>query len=319
VAVLLASLQADLVPDEAIVTLRRARQANPGNTLVASSLAKLLMRNHQDSEAAAIATKILDTAPTDPMTLNSAAYALAQTGGDMALAERSSRKSLEMLNSETSPTAGNEASQQTLQRSSLLVASWDTLGYILLKQGEFDEAKDYLEAAWNNTPGSSEVGLHYGLLLEAQGKKLEALHVLQLSSRSIVKLGTDPVVQQAIEDAIVRLRNAGVKSSAVKNTGSALQDLRTFVLTLPSPANAFWSATYRLQFSAAGGRELTQVSGSPKPQLDGMIKELNLPRLVPNSSKTRLVRSAVVSCSGASITCTLVFIPLGATEQPLRQ
>lgn len=314
VAALLASLQARASLVDAIATLRRAHDANPDDRSIQNALADYLLRNHQDAEATEIAGKLLNTAGSDPLALNDAAYLLAEANGDLAVAEQKSRESLELLDSQTSQSAIGEANRQSFSRSSLLAASWDTLGYILMKEKKLEDARDYLEAAWNDNLGSSEVGLHYGQLLEAEGKKQDALRIYELAWRRPRTSVPDPT-EASIRAGIGRMTAAGMNSTMGLKVQSALQEQRTFKLTLATPRKSYWSGTYRLQFAAGGLQDVMYVGASTNETgIENLIRTIELPRLVPSHSNARILRDAVVSCSAGRADCMLVLMPMGSID-----
>ena len=310
VALLLASIQASSSLEDAIATLRRAHDANPDDRFIQNFLADYLVRDHKEAEAADLATKMVSAASGDPDALNNAAYLLAEANGDLSLAEKKSRESLDILDSQTSERSIREANRQSFNRSSMLTASWDTLGYILEKEKKFDEAEDYLEAAWNNSLGSSTIGLHYGEVLEKLGKKQEALQIYQFALHPSRKTVSGPT-EESIRTGISQLKATGVNTPA----GKDLQEQRTFKVKLHSASPAYWSSTYRFQFSADGLQDLVQVGTSlAKKGMDDQIRALNLPRLVPKQSKARILRDAAVSCSSGQTECFVVLMPLGSID-----
>jgi Tfp pilus assembly protein PilF len=314
VAILLASLQARSSVADAVATLRRAREANPDDRSIQNMLATYLLRNHGDAEAAEIAAKLLKNAGEDPLALNDAAYLLAEANGDLALAEQKSRESLELLDAQSSQSAIGEANRQSFARSSLLAASWDTLGFILAKEKKIDDARDYLEAAWNNSLGSPEIGRHYGELLETEGKKQDAMRIYELAWHRPPSSVPDPT-QDEIRAGISRMTGAGMNSTMGLNAQSALQEQRTFKLKLPMPSKSYWSGTYRLQFSATGLADVLYVgSASDLAGVERLIRQLEMPRLVPSRSKARILRDAVVTCSAGHGDCFLVLMPMGSID-----
>jgi Tfp pilus assembly protein PilF len=314
VARLLASIQGSSNVGDAIATLRRAHEANPEDRSLQHSLANYLVRDHQEGEAAEIALKLLKTANDDPDSINDGAYLLAEANGDLALAEQKSRESLHILDAQTSQTTISEANRQNFTRSSLLVASWDTLGYILEKEKKLDEAGNYLEAAWNNRLGSAPVGLHYGELLEVLGKQQDALRIYELAWHRPRQSAPDPI-EQAIRAGISRMTAAGMNSTVGQNGQSILQDQRTFKLKLASANKSYWSTTYRLQFSAGRAPDILLVEGkAEKEGIENSIKKLDLPHLVPSSSTGSILRDGVLSCSPGQAECTFVLMPMGSIE-----
>jgi predicted Zn-dependent protease/transglutaminase-like putative cysteine protease len=305
---MLASIQArNSVPD-AIATLRHASDALPDHPLLQTALANYLITNHQEADAAALMEKLLAAKIDDPNVLNDAAYALAQANTGLPLAEEQSRKSIEILAGESADAEVSEANPAAFQRASLAAASWDTLGFILLKEGKLDEARDYLEAAWRNQP-ESEVSLHYGRLQEAVGDIKEAMRIYAMAPppRSSNLESFTALAYEEIRKRMERLEAEGV--APPKLDPAALQRERTFKLTLLA-MNSYWSATYRLQLDASGIDEAMQVSGPTRQGVVQAIKQLSLPHLAPNEFKGFIVRDAVVSCSAGKTECEFVLMPM---------
>ncbi len=73
----------------------------------------------------------------------------------------------------------DESSMKFAARSRQLFAVWDTLGWILYREGKLDDAASYLKAAWVNTQ-SDTVAEHVGELEASRGRKNEALTTYRL-------------------------------------------------------------------------------------------------------------------------------------------
>ncbi|HEU5352232.1 MAG TPA: DUF3857 domain-containing protein [Terracidiphilus sp.] len=304
---MLASLQAESSLPDAIATLRKASAALPKSTFITTTLATYLIQNNQKAEAEVLLTKILNDSQ-DAGDLNNASYSLAETGDDLPLAEQKSRESLDLLGKESQVDIGS-ANGKSFQQATMLVASWDTLGYILLHENKLEEASEYLEAAWRNVPSLTE-GLHYGDALDKLGKKTEALRVEKLSWKDRVAPG-QVADQKELRAAMQQLKQEGVRTS-VDDPAIELQNARTFHIKLRSSYKSFVSATFRLQLEAGGVRNVLRVSGDA--QLDSVtdaIRKLSLQHLVPAHSSAYLLRDAVMTCPPGSENCVLVLLPMG--------
>jgi predicted Zn-dependent protease len=306
VDMLLAMIEAPKSLPNAITTLRKASEALPSNHMIQSALGEDLVANHQDADAAAIAKKLLADAPDDADNLNSAAYLLAEADGDLPLAEESSRKSLQMLDAATAQSELSEANEQTFRRANILVACWDTLGFILMKEKKLNEAHDYLEAAWRSQP-NMVVGMHYAQVLEAQGNAKEALRVYHQAPRP----RTPAPEEKLIDDSIARLKNAGVQYTGAAAGEFALQEDRTFKMQLKPAAKSLASSTYRLEVNSGGIKAVMLVGGQPHDNAEDAIKHITLPHLVPTGSHAKVVRDAVLTCSPGSTECYFVIMPMG--------
>jgi Tfp pilus assembly protein PilF len=307
---LLASIQVGKSVPDAIATLRRAMDALPDRPYLQTALGEYLIRNHQEAEAAALMKKLLAKESSDARLLNDASYWLAETNTDLPLAEEKSRKSLDILASQTADTEISEANPEAFQRTHLATASWDTLGFILLKENKLDEARDYLEAAWRNRPELVNT-LHYGALQEALGNRKEAMRIYATNappSGQALGANVNPTYAQ-IGDRVKHLEAEGVSPTKADAT-MALQQERTFKLTLKA-SNSYWSAIYRVQLDANGATDAMQVSGkTPREGVVQAIKRLAFPHLVPKGFKGRILRDAVISCSSGKTECEFVLMPM---------
>jgi len=257
-----------------------------------------------------MAKKHLEGVEDDPIVLNGAAYLLAQANSDLPFAELKTRKALEILDRETADTAIGEANARSFERTGMLTATWDTLGFILFEENKLDEARDFLEAAWRNRP-DQEVGEHYALTQEALGDAGAALRTYELA-HSIHAPANAPFAQH-VESNIERLKNAGVASSVKADAVQILQQERASKVKLKSPCHSYCSATFRLQLASNSSITVMRVSGDPalEPATES-IKRLTLPHLVPTHSAARILRDAVLSCSAGATTCDFVLMPLGS-------
>ena len=314
IALMLASLQAKSNLDNAIATLRKADMAKSDQVEILTPLAELLIQANHKADAAEIATKMLAAAADDPFRLNDGAYTLAAADGDLTSAEKSSRKSIEILEKQTAVAAISEANQQSFGRVSLLVASWDTLGYILLREKKLDEAIDYLEAAWRNAP-SLTVGLHYGQALEAAGKPNDALHIYVLAKREVPGNPSTNPDSQPLEDSIARLKPTEPVLHVRPADEQSLQEQRTFNLRNDGVCKSFASSTFRLQIGSAGTSDVLRVSGTAvSDKMVDSIRNLRLPHLVPGASQAKILRDAVFTCSAGKSEGLFVLMPLGGIQ-----
>jgi len=117
----------------------------PDDQTIRDLLAEYLVRNHQPGEAVALAKKQLEDSD-NPSSLNAAAYTPAQANTDLPLAEQNARKALDLLSTDTAATSVSEANARSFERTALLIATWDTLGFILLEERYTDGLAASIEA-----------------------------------------------------------------------------------------------------------------------------------------------------------------------------
>jgi transglutaminase-like putative cysteine protease/tetratricopeptide (TPR) repeat protein len=295
----------------ALKTLQSAAEQHPDDRSLRLQLSNALLHLNRNDEAAAAAKSVLD-GTDDPLLLNDAAYTLAESGRDLEYAEQMSRKSIGQLEEKSATITTAEVNSKAFASANLLIASWDTLGWILFREAKFDEAKPLLTAAWRNNL-SAEVGDHLGQLYEATHNANEACAVYRLADAA-ANSNTPSDVRKHIHDGYTRLEASGAKPGP-KNGSDALQSSRTY--KMPHAANLSGWGTFRLEITNDGVIESQQMSGEQKiAPVTGEIKKMKFPELIPPNSKAHLLRSAVVSCSQIS-GCELVLVPDGGlhTEQ----
>ena len=293
-------------------TLETAARQNPEDRAVRVRLSETLLRLNRKDEAAAVAKSALD-GTDDTGVLNDAGYVLAETGLDLPYAEEVSRKSIEVLEAKTAAITPAEVNSNAFAQSRLLIAAWDTLGWVLFREGKLDQAEPLIISGWRNAL-VPEAGDHLGQVYEAMGKKENAISAYRLAAASIEGGNVSPDVRDHITKSIARLGGASTTVSRDNGT-QALQETRTYHIARPDGVSGW--GTFRLQLSTTGVIASQQMSGDEKlAAIAGKINALKFPELVPPGSAAHLLRSAVVSCSKGS-NCDVVLVPNSSlqTEQ----
>jgi transglutaminase-like putative cysteine protease/Flp pilus assembly protein TadD len=293
-------------------TLETAAHENPEDRTVRVRLSDTLLLLNRKDEAAAVAKSALD-GTDDVGILNDAGYVLAEAGLDLPYAEQVSRKSITVLEAKTAAITPAEVNSNAFAQSRLLIASWDTLGWILFREGKLDEAEPLIVAGWRNAL-VPESGDHLGQVYEAMGKKEEALSAYRLAAASIEGENASPDVREHITTSIARLRGPSAAGAHFNGT-AALQESRSYKVARPEGVSGW--GTFRLQINTEGVIASQQMSGDEKlAAVAPRINALKFPQLVPPGSVAHLLRSAVVSCSMGS-NCDVVLVPNSSlqTEQ----
>jgi tetratricopeptide (TPR) repeat protein len=293
-------------------TLETAAHENPEDRAVRVRLSETLLHLNRKDEAAAVAKSALD-GTDDTGVLNDAGYVLAETGLDLPYAEEVSRKSIQVLEAKTAAISPAEVNSNAFAQSRLLIAAWDTLGWVLFREGKLDQAEPLIISGWRNAL-VPEAGDHLGQVYEAMGKKEDALSAYHLAAASIEGGNVSPDVRDHITKSIARLGGASTTGSRDNGT-QALQETRTY--HVPRPDGVSGWGTFRLQLTTTGVIASQQMSGDEKlAAIAGKINAMKFPELVPPGSAAHLLRSAVVSCSKGS-NCDVVLVPNSSlqTEQ----
>jgi tetratricopeptide (TPR) repeat protein len=235
----------------------------------------------------------------NPMMLNDSAYELAEAGEELPADETAARKAVEKLTEESKTWTLDESSQTLTAKSRQLAAVWDTLGWILYREGKLDDAEGFLKAAWVNAQ-SDTIAEHVGRLEAARGKENEALTTYRLGIAAS-QPGTERKKLQALADA---LEKKGAKSS-VTDWPKKLQESREIPLGSANGLNGV--AEYKLLLS---GDKLVEAKKSGDKDLPGgeeRVKEAKLVGFLPAGSDANLVRMGMLNCHSG--VCELVLVP----------
>jgi len=283
-------------------TLRAGLVASPANLTIKLQLGIELVRQKKHDEGSALLNEVI-SASSDPLQLNNAAYELANDSLNLEVAERASRRSLDLLDQATN---NGETGPSARQRASLLVSAWDTLGWILYRQNKISEAKPWIRAAWRNS-NSAETGYHLAIILEKENHLNEAIDQLDLAA--VGERGTDAAaINRLIVSKRADLLREGANPSA-KNVLLALQDQRTYSLPRGKvTAKGQGWATVELDVTpqATTGFRIVQGDETLQPLAD-TIEHLKLDLQLPPESHARLLRRGVLSCH-TNTTCQLVLM-----------
>ena len=302
----LAQVQSEMGDREgAVKTLQAAAIDHPDDRGVQIHLSEVLHRLHRDTEAAAAAKASMEGSE-DAMVLNNGAYQLAETRQDLPMAEAISRRSVAMLEAASTTVTVQEVNSKTFQQTENMVASWDTLGWILFLEGRPTEAEPYIMAAWFHRPGLT-IGDHLAQVRAALGKPSEALTIDELALSTATDTSDKDTVSR-LKDNVAELRRAGAHNEA-GNAVQSLQDMRSFPVPRLNKTLKGWGS-FRLQLANTGVLESDLVSGPEEMRaMIPELKRLKMEAAVPAASHGRLVRDGVLSCSAEIGRCELVLMP----------
>ena len=191
----------------------------------------------------------------------------------------------------------------------MTVATWDTMGWILYREGKLEEAERYLKAAWLNAQ-SVTMAEHLAEVAVAKGNKDEALTTYELGLATISPYdmmgkkkpaGAEEKKLQGRADA---LRKAGAHSS-IHDATSQLRVIRTIPLGAAKGLDGV--AEYRLLLS--GGKVVRAEKTGTKELVgaEDRLKEAKLNQFWPAESEANLVRNGMLNCHSG--VCELVLEP----------
>jgi tetratricopeptide (TPR) repeat protein len=332
--------------DDALQTLRTWVKAAPDDPAATAALTSLLLDGPDASAAVEAATKGIAALPEskrkdpnlqfalgraqvaagdtasgsatfvallrdskDALMMNNAAYELSKTGTELPLAERTSRLILSRMGGESTTWTLDENQAMLRAKTALIISSWDTLGYILFREARYDEALDFIRAAWVNSEHAEE-GEHLGDVYDKLGNHQEsyrsyalALATIPGSSATGVKTAPGPDVKR-LREKMDAQKQAGARADKL-DAAAALLRLRTVSL---GPANGREGTAEYLMLVSRDRVESAQALGE-KPVGGGveLIRKADVKNFTPIGLDVRLAKAAVLNCH--SNACSLVFEP----------
>ena len=251
--------------------------------------------------------ELLVGSTTDPLILNDTAYELSVASQRLPLAESTERKVIDQLTAETQTWTLDEGTSVLRSRSELLTAAWDTMGWILYRQGKFEEAEPYIRACWLNRP-NAEVGEHLGDVQRARGETSGALHTYALALASVPQYTPMGVrkTEKSEKELELDSRIKGLHGNAEIPGPTALQELRT--IPLPAALGHDGVVQYKLLLSSAGIQRAVPATSNELTGGADLLRKAKLPAaLFPPGSEARLVRLGTLNCHSG--TCELVLAP----------
>jgi tetratricopeptide (TPR) repeat protein len=295
-------LATDNVAD-AVEVYRAGVKALPENKLIQVELGSALLRAGKADEAIADERTALDGS-SDADVLNDGAYVLVSAHAELALAESDARKAIDLLEAESEQTALESVNARSFHRTNLLLAAWDTLGWVYFTEGKTDLAEEYVRAAWSSGV-HAETGLHLGEIYEKRGTQIQAMQIYELALNGRKENSATPVLA-GLHGRVDALKKLGIDSQ-YPHPDSILQQRRTF--RIPRPNDLKGSAIFLVQVSAEKTEKVRMISGDEALRSRSeALAQLDLKLDVPAESHALLLRSGVLFCSTEK-TCEFVLTP----------
>jgi len=267
------------------------------------NLGRAMLLSGDKTRGAAVLVAVLQRTD-DPFTANNVAYYLSEAGVELPLAEKIARQAVEQISQETRGWTLDEDPKLLRERSHNLFSDWDTLGWILFREGKLDEARGYINAAWNNDP-SSTLGEHLGEILAAKGDKVAALgaYMLALATNPVVAGQPASAERLNIESRIEALKQAGVVSG-ITDPARQLASMRTIAIGAHDGRNQ--SVNYRILLKNGTVAKVAPVN--QRKMVDGaqeMIARAKFAAYFPAKEDAQIVRNGTINCQAGSCELTL--------------
>jgi tetratricopeptide (TPR) repeat protein len=307
--------------DEAMEQWRRLLRVDPGNREAAVRAGHMLLAAHRyadtiellesayglspDDEIKVIlgaaylqsgkkdkGITLLHAAPanSDYRTLGALAFALADNNLDLENARKYAESAMRGAEA-ASPAGGSD--KDALEITRQLGPIWDTVGWVYFRMGYVPQAEPFLKSAWDLTQ-QPEVAGHLAQLLESQGKRADALHMLQLG------LAASGETSGKLTEQYEKL--AGEKNLPAANLSAAKDELiRARWSRIEGGKHAVGETTFSLAVVSGSIDQVQCIRGDR--QLCGLadsITNIDISFPYRTGSKARVFRLGQLSCTTKS-------------------
>jgi len=290
---------------EALPEFEKAATITPDSAEAQARLGHAYLNLGQDDKAMAAYDAAVKISATPPI-WNNIAYNLAQKNAHLDRARNYTESAISSITSSLRNVSLAQVQRRDLNLVSSLAAYWDTLGWVAFGEGKLDDARRYVEAAWQLGQSSDE-GDHLGQIDEKLGDKNAAAHDFALAmntsrpetetrGRLVAAAGSaekaDALIAQAAPELVRSL------TYAVANPGKLEGTADFFVLLGAGPANTGASAVADVSF----------ISGNDtlKPLADS-LRALHYNQKMPADSAAKIIRRGRLSCKAAG-ECSFVLV-----------
>jgi tetratricopeptide (TPR) repeat protein/transglutaminase-like putative cysteine protease len=321
--------------DEAVATLRALIKADPDSSHGRQQLASFLISKKRFAEAVPVLEEAIAKSPDTPRLkvmlgtaeissgatekgaaamrdvlassndesiLNDASYELADAKVELPLARSSCEKALRLLDELTSKTSLASLSDDDLRHVQHLGATWDTMAWILFRQGELAGAEDYSRAAWLLNPEPT-TGAHLGEIYEALGKTQAAVDIYQMAIASATQW-------RPADEAEAKLKKLAPQKADFNHVGPVsekLSHLRT--VAIPAATKRSGSADFFILFSAKQVEEVQFLHGDESLKaFEPALRAAKYDVPFPAGSGAKVVRRGILYCSEVLKDCQFTLL-----------
>lgn len=293
---------------EAVEALRPVVSASPKDSNLQSQFADALLRAGRKDEGIAAAKAAADGS-SDPDVLNNAAYALADSNADGALAIEYAQKAVTKIEDDSKAVRLATLTNGDLQRVALMGAIWDTLGWAYFEAGDYPKAEKFIEAGWSLVQ-RGEVADHLGQIYEKEGKKDAARHAYELAlatnsglTQTAERLDRLGGPLETIERPTIRRAGSRAPAPTAKTVEISPQEELGKLRTTDVPLLTEQKGTAEFFVAFAHGKvdEVQFISGDDNLRsAETVLAKTAFKNPLPDDGPEKVVRRGILSCSAVT-------------------
>jgi len=273
---------------EAEPELVKAASLTPNDDGIFLDLGKTQLGLGTTAEARESFARAVEIAPV-PRVWNEIAFALADRSIGLDEAEEYAVSAAATLAAQSMGLHLEGLKPRELGLMGLLGATWDTLGWVHFKRGNFSAGEKYLKAAWDLTQEGT-VAHHLGQLYEKSGRREQAIEYYGLAAAA-------PRSEPNGRTRLKALLGDDVKAyTTIQKQRDRLQNLRS--LTVPDASGEGTAEFFVMLRPSAAVEEVRFISGDAamKPMAAAM-KKTPFGLTMPAAHDLRVIRRGILVCS----------------------
>lgn len=235
------------------------------------------------------------------------AYELAKADLELPKALEYSKKAVREVEDDSQKITLPDLKLEDLRKTWSLAAYWDTQGWVDSRMSNFDEALDYLRAAWMLTQDGI-VAKHLCAVYQRMHKIVDAIQMCEIAVNRIPQSEGVPMNEATAELDEARKELERLKAGPPKAKGATTPDATDVVIKqrafkLPRFLPGTESAEFFVLLSSDGKSKTFKVedvkfiSGSDKMKPQGkQLKTMTFNFPAPSGATTRFVRRGILGC-----------------------
>lgn len=301
--------------DKAVPELEKGTSLYPRYEYAWFTLAQAYLQAELNDKAAAALTKAVELDDSD-LTLNNAAYELAQKACSLDLAEHWATKAVQSVEFELNDLTPDAPQNRVAGLVTRLSMYWDTLGWVKFQEKDYATAEKYLRATWQLRKDVTP-GIHLGRVYESQDRKDDAVNMYAQAVEAVPPKGViSDEEKEAHERMTALLWNEanGPRSAAAQTPTKPRPDDS---LAIPNPEAKQGIAQFRLIVGPDSKAAEIQMLGSDNT-LAGFVEQLRstaLPQSFPDETLKKLPRVGTLACAATDQPCKFTLLPASAAAR----
>ena len=291
---------------ELLALWQEAAKQLPDSMPTKRSLGYAYLSNHQPDKGVSLIEQSL-ASETKPMAFDSASYELAEANVELPKAKAWGDKAISGLYEVSlSPTIEESAA---LTNTANMAATWDTVGWVYYRMGDYSKAEAYLRSAFALSQVPVE-GDHLAQVYEKQGKKQAAAHTYRLAYAATNYGSLAPTISdhyfKLMGDHIGKLTTTR-KPDGTWTPSPAEELSRSRTTKISKEASINDAATFSIVFSPGRIEDVKFISGQERLKSMGtQIANSKLRADFPDSTPARLTRPGILVCGSSGCDFTLL-------------